>query len=99
MTRARPYFDNGFLEIANNTAERAVKPIALGRKNWTFVGSEGGGKAMAIAIAFIFIGTAKLDKVDSQAWLAWVLARIAGHKITCFHELVPREFKALGSNI
>ena len=44
-----PYLDHGFLEIDNNSAERAMKPIALGRKNYLFVGSEGGGKSAAIA--------------------------------------------------
>ncbi len=67
MKKARPYLDNGFLEIDNNTVERAVKPVALGRKNWTFVGSEGGGKAMAIA--YTLIETAKLNQVEPQAWL------------------------------
>ena len=66
MKKVRPYLDNGFLEIDNNTAERAVKPVALGRKNWTFAGSEGGGKAMAIA--YTLIETAKLNQVDPQAW-------------------------------
>jgi hypothetical protein len=60
--------------------ERAVKPVAIGRKNWMFAGSEGGGKAMAIA--FTLIETAKLNNVDPQAWLTWVLAQIADHKIT-----------------
>jgi len=49
MPKARPYLSNGHLELDNNTAERAVKPVAIGRKNWMFAGSEGGGKAMAIA--------------------------------------------------
>ena len=72
MNKARLYLDNGFLEIDNNTAERAVKPIALGHKNWMFAGSERGSKAMAIA--FTLIETAKLNNVDPQAWLTWVLA-------------------------
>ena len=93
MSKARPYLDNGFLEIDNNTAERAVKPIALGRKNWMFAGSERGGKAMAIA--FTLIETAKLNNVDPQAWLTWVLAQIADHKINRINELLPWEFKAL----
>ena len=97
MKKVRPYLDNGFLEIDNNTAERAVKPVALGRKNWTFAGSEGGGKAMAIA--YSLIETAKLNQVDPQAWLTWVLARIADYKITRIHELLPWEFKVLDSNI
>ena len=45
MPKARPYLENGHLELDNNTAERAVKPVAIGRKNWMFAGSEGGGKA------------------------------------------------------
>ena len=97
MKKARPYLSNGFLEIDNNTAERAVKPVALGRKNWMFAGSENGGKAMAIA--FTLIQTAKLNNVDPQAWLSWVLARIADHKITRINELLPWEFKALRNKI
>ena len=71
MPKTRPYLDNGFLELDNNTAERAMKPIAIGRKNWMFAGSERGGNSMAIA--FTLIETAKLNKVDPQAWLTWVL--------------------------
>lgn len=67
IPKARPYLENGHLELDNNTAERAVKPVAIGRKNWMFAGSEGGGKAMAIA--FTLIETAKLNNVDPQAWL------------------------------
>lgn len=67
LPKTRPYLDNGFLELDNNTCERAVKPVALGRKNWMFAGSERGGKAMAIA--FTLIETAKLNGVDPQAWL------------------------------
>ena len=96
LKKAPPYIDNGFLKIDNKTAERAVEPIALGRKNWTFVGSEGGCKAMAIA--YTLISTAKLNQVDPQAWLTWALARIADHEITRVHELLPWEFKALESN-
>ena len=63
----------------NITAERAVRPVTLGRKNWMFAGSQRGGKAMAIA--FTLIETAKLNRVDPQTWLTWVLERIADHKI------------------
>ena len=71
----------------NNSAERAMKPVAIGRKNWMFAGSKNGGKAMAIA--FTLIETAKLNKVDPQAWLTWVLEHIADHKITKLDELMP----------
>lgn len=67
MPKARPYLENGHLELDNNTAEWAVKPVAMGHKNWMFAGSEGGGKAMAIA--YTLIETAKLNNVDPQAWL------------------------------
>jgi hypothetical protein len=64
-----------------------MKPIAIGRKNWMFAGSERGGNSMAIA--FTLIETAKLNKVDTQAWLTWVLDRIADHKINRLDELMP----------
>lgn len=51
----------------NNCAERAMRGIAVGRKNWLFAGSDGGGKAAAIA--YTLIETAKLNGVDPQAWL------------------------------
>lgn len=82
MSKARSYLENGHLGFDNNTAERAVKPVAIGRKNWMFAASEGGGKAMVMAVAYSLIETAKLDHVDPQAWLKWVLAQIADHKIT-----------------
>lgn len=87
LPKARPYLENGILELDNNAVERAMKPVALGRKNWLFAGSQGGGKAMAIA--FTLIETAKLNGVDPQAWLTWVLDRIADHKINRIDELLP----------
>ena len=87
LPKARPYLEIGHLELDNNTVERAMRPVALGRKNWLFAGSVGGGKAMAIA--FTLIETAKLNNVDPQAWLTWVLDRIADHKINRIDELLP----------
>ena len=60
--------------------------MALGRKNFLFVGSAGCGKSAAIA--YTLIQTAKLNGVDPQAWLTEVLGRIADHKITRIHELL-----------
>ena len=80
MKKLRPWLDHGFLELDNNTAERSMRPIALGRKNYLFIGSEGGGKAAAIA--YTLVETAKLNGVNPQAWLTDVLGRIADHKIT-----------------
>ncbi len=64
-----------------------MRPISLGKKNYLFMGSEGGGKAAAIA--YTLIETAKLNGVDPQAWLTHVLSRIADHKITKLDELMP----------
>ena len=80
MERMRPYLANGILELDNNTAERGMRAIALGRKNYLFVGSEAGGKADAIA--YTLIETAKLNTIDPRAWLADTLARIPDYKIT-----------------
>ncbi len=87
MKKLRPYLDHGFLEIDNNSAERAMRCVALGRKNYLFVGSEGGGKSAAIA--YTLIETAKLNGVDPQAWLTDTLGRIADHKINRIDELLP----------
>jgi transposase len=87
MKKLRPYLDHGFLEIDNNSAERSVRCVALGRKNYLFMGSEGGGKSAAIA--YTLIETAKLNGVNPLAWLTDVLARIADHKITRIDELLP----------
>ena len=92
MTKARPYLSNGHLSLDNNAAERAMKPVAIGRKNYLFAGSERGGKAMAIA--YTLIETAKLNNVDPQAWLTWVLAQIADHKINRIDELLPWRYAA-----
>ena len=92
LPKARPYLDNGFLEIDNNSAERSMRPIGLGRKNYLFMGSEGGGKSAAIA--YTLIETAKLNGVDPQAWLTDVLGRIADHKITKLDELLPWRYAA-----
>ena len=71
----------------NNPAERAMRGIALGRKNWLFVGSAAGGRAAAIAATLI--ETAKLNGVDPEAWLANTLACIPDYKITKVGDLLP----------
>jgi transposase len=87
LPRLRPYLDHGILEIDNNPAERAMRGVALGRKNYLFVGSQAGGRAAAIA--YTLIETAKLNGVNPQAWLADTLARIPDHKITRINKLLP----------
>jgi hypothetical protein len=68
-----------------------MRAIALGRKNYLFVGSEAGGKAAAIA--YTLIETAKLNGVDPQAWLADTIARTPDHKITKVDDLLPWHWK------
>ena len=92
IKKLRPYLDNGILELDNNCAERSMRCMALGRKNYLFMGSEGGGKSAAIA--YTLIETAKLNGVDPQAWLTDTLARIADHKITRIDELLPWRYAA-----
>ena len=87
LQKARHYLDLGFLEPDNNTAERAVRPVTLGRKNYLFMGSEAGGKSAAIA--YTLIETAKMNKVNPEAWLAWVLERIQDHPVNRIAELLP----------
>ena len=87
LKRLRPYLDDGRLSIDNNAAERGMRSIALGRKNYLFMGSDRGGKSAAIA--YTLIETAKLNGIDPQAWLTDVLSRIADHKINRIDELLP----------
>ena len=87
LPRLRPYLEHGILELDNNAAERSMRAIALGRKNYLFVGSEAGGNAAAIA--YTLIETAKLNAVDPHAWLADTLARIPDYKITKVDDLMP----------
>ena len=91
MERLRPYLDHGILELDNNAAERSMRAIALGRKNYLFVGSEAGGKAAAIA--YTLIETAKLNAIDPNVWLADTLARIPDYKITKVDDLLPWKWR------
>ncbi|WGI21224.1 IS66 family transposase [Amylibacter sp. IMCC11727] len=91
MKRLRDYLDHGFLELDNNTAERSMRGIAIGRKNYMFMGSERGGQSAAII--YTLMETAKLNNVDPQEWLTDVLTRIANHKINRIDELLPWNYK------
>jgi transposase len=81
------FLDNGRVCLSNNAAERALRGIALGRKSWMFCGSDRGGQRAAAMYSLIV--TAKMNDVDPQAWLADVLARIAGHPAHRLDELLP----------
>ena len=81
------FLDDGRVCLTNNAAERALRGLALGRKSWLFAGSERG--ANRAALMYSLIGTAKLNDVDPQAWLADVLARIADTPQSRLAELLP----------
>lgn len=81
------YCDDGLLEIDNNAVERALRAVALGRKNYLFAGSDS-GRERAAAI-YSLIGSAKLNGLDPEAYLRYVLACIADHPITRIAELLP----------
>jgi hypothetical protein len=81
------YLEDGRLEISNNAAERAIRPLALGRKNYLFAGSDAGGERAATA--YTLIETAKLNGLDPEAYLRDVLGRIADHHINRIGELLP----------
>ena len=68
------FLDDGRLCMTNNAAERELRAVAIGRRNWTFAGSDEGGRRAAVL--YTLIATAKLNDVDPQAWLADVLARL-----------------------
>jgi hypothetical protein len=81
------YTEDGLLEIDNSAAERALRAIALGRKNFLFVGSDCGGERAAAM--YSLIGSAKLNGLDPELYLRTVLARIADHPVRQIQELLP----------
>jgi len=91
------YVDDGELEIDNNAAERALRPVALGRKNHLFAGSDAGGERAAAM--YSLIGTAKLNGVDPEAYLRYVLERIADHPINRIAELPPWNVRLDGAAV
>lgn len=81
------YCNDGRVEIDNNAAERALRAVALGCKNYLFVGSNAGGERAAAI--YSLVGSAKLNDLNPQAYLTHVLERIADHPINRVDELLP----------
>jgi hypothetical protein len=75
------YTTDGRFVICNNAAEHAMRPLALGRKNWLFAGADSGGDRAAIMYALI--ETVKINGLDPEAYLSNIIARIADHPIKC----------------
>jgi transposase len=86
------FLDDGRLCISNNAAEREIRPLVMGRHNWTFAGSDRGGQRAAAI--YTLVQTAKLNDVDPQAWLADVLARLQDHPAKRINELLPWNWKS-----
>jgi len=81
------YVDDGSIEIDNSAAERALRGVALGRRNYLFAGADSGGERAAAM--YTLIGTAKLNGIEPQAYLRHVLEHIAEHPINRIDELLP----------
>ena len=81
------YVDDGRLEISNNAAENAIRPVTLGRKNWLFAGSDAGGDTGAIF--YTLIRSAKLNGLEPEAWLRDILTCIGEHPIHRLDQLLP----------
>jgi len=88
MTR---FVKDGRLDLSNNAAERAMRPVAVGRNNWTFAGSDTGGERAAMM--YTLIESAKLNGLDPEAYLRHVINVIAEHPIKQIGELLPWNVK------
>jgi transposase len=86
------FLDDGRICLSNNAAERALRCVAVGRRNWTFAGSdEGGCRAAAV---YSLVETCKLNDIDPRAWLAEVLAKLPDHPAHRIGEMMPWVWKA-----
>lgn len=86
------FLDDGRLCLSNNAAERSLRGVAIGRKNWTFCGSDAGG--VRAAAVYTLIETCKLSTIDPQAWLAHVLAKLPDHPASKIQDLLPWNWQA-----
>jgi transposase len=89
------FLEDGDLEIDNGATERANRGIAVGRGNWTFFGSDNGGRTAAVLLSFIAM--CKRNAVEPFAWFRDVLSRMATHPINRIEELLPHNWKLLAA--
>lgn len=90
------FVDDGRIFMTNNTAERRVRTVAIGGRNWTFCGSDR-GRERAAAV-YTLIQTCRLNDVDPHVWLVYVIATISDHSQTRLHELLPWNWKVRQAN-
>jgi transposase len=83
---------DGRVCLTNNAAERALRGVAVGRRNWTFAGSDRGGERAAAI--YTLIESAKLNGIDPQAWLADLFARLPDHPAKRITDLLPWNWQA-----
>lgn len=86
------YLSNPDARLDNNVAERAIRPLTIGRKNWLFVGSEDGGRATATILSLV--QTCRNLGINPQEYLESVLRRIMSHPAKRIHELLPDKWLA-----
>ncbi|MBX9741282.1 MAG: IS66 family transposase [Beijerinckiaceae bacterium] len=91
MKRLAVYLGDGRLEIDNNAAERSVRGVCLGKKNYLFAGADSGGESGAVI--YTLVETAKLNGVDAEAWLAHVIANIAKHPMSRIDDFLPWNYR------
>lgn len=85
------YIDDGRLEMPNNAAERAIRPLALGRNDYLFARSDEGGRRAAIL--YTLIESARLNNIDPEPWLADIVACTPDHPINRIDDLLPRKWR------
>ena len=88
----KTYTNHPFARLDNNVAERAVRPLAIGRKNWLFFGNEGGGQTAAVI--FSLVQTCRGLKINPREYLEDVMRRIMSHPINALVELLPDRWLA-----
>lgn len=81
------YVEDGRIEVDNNAAERAIRALVLGRRNYLFAGSDAGGETAACL--YSLVGTCRLNGIDPYGYLREVLERIPAHPINRIEELLP----------